>query len=104
MRFALRAASILGLLMIATAASAQITMRKIPADAPRGKLTAGALPTVFIDGRLLRLAPGARILTTENLTVTPNLVPAGTLVRYQLDPHGQIRYVWVLTPAEAAAR
>jgi hypothetical protein len=52
----------------------------------------------------MRLAPGARILNQDNLTVTPNLVPANALVRYKLDQQGQIRTVWILTPEEARKR
>jgi hypothetical protein len=103
MRTARRLAAVFALLMVA-AATAQMPARTIPADAPRGRFTTGPLPTVTIDGKPMRLAPGARILNQDNLTVTPNLVPANALVRYKLDQQGQIRTVWILTPEEARKR
>ncbi len=104
MRFLTRAAGILAVALIATAAVAQKPARVIPADALLGRITPGALPTVTIDGKPMRLAPGARILSPDNSTLTPNLVPANTLVRYRLDQQGQIRNVWILTPEEARKR
>jgi hypothetical protein len=97
-------AGALAVLMAAAAAQAQMPARMIPADALRGRFTAGPLPTVTIDDKPMRLAPGARILNQENLTVTPNLVPANALVRYRLDQQGKIRTVWILTPEEARKR
>jgi hypothetical protein len=99
-----RLAGTLAVLMVAAAAQAQMPARMIPPDAPRGTFTAGPLPTVTIDGKPMRLAPGARILNQDNLTVTPNLVPANALVRYRLDQQGKIRTVWILTPEEARRR
>jgi len=104
MRFLMRAAGALAALLIATAAVAQKPARVIPADALLGRITTGALPTVTIDGKPMRLAPGARILSQDNATLTPNLVPANALVRYRLDQKGQIRNVWILTPEEARKR
>jgi hypothetical protein len=104
MRFPARAAIALAALLIATAVAAQAPARVIPADALQGRLTAGPLPTVTIDGKPLRLAPGARILSQDNATLTPNMVPANSLVRYRLDQQGQVRYVWILTPEEARKR
>jgi hypothetical protein len=104
MRFLTRAAGILAVALIATAAVAQKPARAIPADALLGRITAGPLPTVTIDGKPMRLAPGARILSPDNSTLTPNLVPANALVRYRLDQQGQIRNVWILSPEEARKR
>ncbi len=91
-------------LLFATSVAAQIAPRRIPADTLRGTYTAATLPGVYIDGKLMRLAPGARVVTPSNRTVTPGQVPADTPVRYQLDAQGQIRMVWVLTAEEAAKR
>jgi hypothetical protein len=85
-------------LLVAGGAGAQ-DVRRIPAEAPQGRFTALQLPLVSIDGKLLRLAPGARILNTNNLTVTPNLVPADTPVRYELDAQGLVRTVWIVDAA-----
>lgn len=90
--------------LIAAAAAAQVVPRNIPADAPRGRFTASTFPEVLINGKPMRLAPGARILTPNNLTVTPNQVAAGATVRYRLDAQGQIQTVWVLGNEEVRKR
>jgi hypothetical protein len=59
---------------------------------------------VYINGKPMRLAPGARILMPNNLTVTPNQVAADTPVRYRLDAQGQVHTVWVLSAEEARKR
>ncbi|MFN3564805.1 MAG: hypothetical protein ACK4V1_02305 [Burkholderiaceae bacterium] len=90
-------------LLVAGGVAAQAA-RKIPADAPKGRLTALQIPLVTIDGRRFRLAPGARIINANNLTVTPNLVAAGTPVRYELDAQGLIRTVWIVDAGPGAER
>lgn len=90
-------------LLVAGGASAQAA-RKIPAEAMKGSFTALQFPLVIIDGKQMRLAPGARIFNTNNMTVTPNLVPAGTMVRYELDAQGQIRTVWIVEATPAIER
>jgi hypothetical protein len=84
--------------------AAQLSVRTIPADAKRGTVGAIDVGAVSIDGKTLRLSPGARILSAGNLTVTPNQVATGTLVRYELDGQGQVRTIWILTPDEAKRR
>ncbi len=64
-----------------------------------GTMTTQQLPVVIIDGQPMRLAPGARILNTQNLSVTPGQVPPDSPVRYKLDASGQIYQVWLL-PAQ----
>jgi len=61
-----------------------------------GVMTAGQLPEVTIDGKAMRLSPGARIYNPNNLTITPNQVPANTRVRYKTDAMGHVSQVWVL--------
>jgi hypothetical protein len=65
-----------------------------------GTMTAGQLPVVAIDGKAMRLAPGARIVGANNTSITPNMLPPASRVRYKLDPTGQISHVWLL-PADA---
>ncbi len=91
-------------LLLAATVSAQVVPRLIPADAPRGRFTPAQFPEVHINGKPMRLAPGARILMPNNLTVTPNQVAADTLVRYRLDAQGQVLTVWVLSADEARKR
>jgi len=78
--------------------------RNIPVDAPKGRFTALQLPVVSIDGKQYRLAPGARIFNANNLTVTPNLVPADTPVRYELDAQGLVRTVWIVSATPGTER
>lgn len=63
-----------------------------------GVMTTQQLPVVQIDGRQLRLAPGARIVGANNSSVTPNQVPANTKVRYRVDASGLVTHVWLLPP------
>ena len=91
-------------IVFAASVSAQIVPRYIPADAPRGKFTPAQFPEVYINGKPMRLAPGARILNANNLTVTPNQVAADTPVRYKLDAQGRVLTVWILGAQEAAKR
>jgi hypothetical protein len=64
-----------------------------------GTMTTGTVPLVTIDGKEMRMAPGARIMNTGNTSVTPNQVPPNSRVRYKLDASGQVSQVWLL-PAE----
>jgi hypothetical protein len=61
-----------------------------------GVMTTGQLPTVTIDGKDYRLAPGARIIGANNTSITPNQVPANSNVRYRVDSSGQVTQVWIL--------
>ena len=73
----------------------------IPSDARSGRMTSLQLPTVSIDGRDYRLAPGARIYSRNHLTLTPNLVPADSPVRFVVNGDGQIQTVWLIDPKDA---
>jgi hypothetical protein len=63
-----------------------------------GTMSPTTLPDVSIDGKALRLAPGARIYNAQNLTITPNQVPPNSRVRYKLDATGNVSQVWLLPP------
>ncbi len=91
-------------LLLATSVAAQLVPRYIPTDAPRGRFTPLQFPAVSINGKAMQLAPGARILTANNLTVTPNQVAPDTIVRYRLDGQGKVHTVWILSPEEAKRR
>jgi hypothetical protein len=70
-----------------------------PDGSMTGTMTPGQLPEVTIDGKPMRLSPGARIYNQSNLTITPNQLPANSRVRYKTDATGLVSQVWVL-PAE----
>lgn len=79
--------------------------RPFPADALRGELVVTAPPEVLVDNRPLRLAPGTRIRDGENrLVLSGTLVGQKRLVHYTRFADGQLREVWLLTPAEAAVQ
>ncbi len=88
----------------AAAAWAQAPNRTspIPEDAWRGVMTHVSQNVVTVNGQSMQLAPGARIWTRDNLTITPSMLPAGSLVDYTLDANRHVSRVWILTAAEAA--
>ena len=71
---------------------------KLPDGSVLGTMTPGQLSNVTIDGKPMRLAPGARILTTSNTSITPDHLPPNSRVRYKLDASGQVSQVWLLPP------
>jgi hypothetical protein len=92
-------------LVLAGAATAQpTTLRTLPQDAPRGYLTHVRENLVRLDGRQLKLAPGAQIRGANNLIVQPTTLPKDSLVKYQLNASGELFRVWVLTPEETAMK
>jgi hypothetical protein len=92
-------------LVLAGAATAQpTTLRTLPEDAPRGYLTHVRENLVRLDGRQLKLAPGAQIRGANNLIVQPAALPKDSLVKYQLTAAGELFRAWVLTPEETARK
>lgn len=92
-------------LALAGAASAQTGGRSFPPNALRGTLVVTAPPEVLLDGRADRLAPGARILNTQNLvTLSAGLVGQELTVNYRRDGAGLLHEVWILSPEEARDR
>jgi hypothetical protein len=91
---------LLALLFVCASAAAQ--MRSIPGDAKRAEIRHVQDTVVELDGARARLAPGAQIRDAENRLVVPTAIPGGALVKYLLDAQGQVRRVWILSPAETA--
>jgi hypothetical protein len=88
-------------LLLITAIAALVACesnKTLPDGTMIGVMTTGQVPAVQIDGKDYRLAPGARIIGTNNITITPNQVPPGSKVRYRIDSSGQISQVWLLPP------
>ncbi len=103
MRIASLLAGALALVLCASA-PAQIAPRKIPDKAPYGTYSPAAFPGAYIDGRLVQMAPGVRIVMPDNRPVPPAQVPPETPVRYQLDAQGRVLTVWILGAQEASKR
>lgn len=70
-------------------------------QAPAGRISIRQWPEIVIDNKALRAAPGARILNSNNLMLTPNMIPEGARVQYELDGAGQVRLIRVLAPNAA---
>ncbi len=87
---------------VMAAAPAAAQTRSFPQNALRGELVVGTPPEARLNGRDVRLSPGARIRNQQNLFVLTNSV-AGTelVVNYTLDLSGNLRDVWILTTDEA---
>jgi len=94
--------ALLFLVFIGSAAQAQL--RTIPQDALLGTIRHVQEFIVEIDGTQRRLSQGAQIRDASNRIVVPTQIPAGTLVKYQLDKDGFVQAVWFLTPGEAKGR
>jgi hypothetical protein len=92
----------LAVLAAVFAAHVGAQFRTIPEKALRGEFTHVTESIVTIDGKTMKLAPGAQIRSQKNLIVVPSEVPRGALVEYTLDRDAQLDRVWILTPAEAA--
>ncbi len=92
------------LLCLSTVSSAQLK-RNFPAEALRGELVLVEAPEATLNGRPVRLAPGARIRGQDNLLLMSGAL-AGTRmqVHYTLDTYGLVRDVWVLRPEELKIR
>jgi hypothetical protein len=69
--------------------------------ASSGRISTRQWPNLVIDNKALVAAPGARIFNSNNLMMTPNMVPEGARVSYELDALGQVRVIRVL-PANPA--
>ena len=83
-------------------AGAHAQLRSLPAEAKRGEMRHVQDMIVEIDGKRMRLAPGAQIRGPGNLIVLPMALPPGSLVKYTLDAQGMVHRVWLLSPLEAA--
>lgn len=88
------------ILLAALPALAQ--MRTIPAEARRGELRHLQDMLVELNGRRAQLAPAAQIRDQNNLIVLPVSLEPPVLVKYMLDPQGQLLRVWILNATEAA--
>jgi hypothetical protein len=90
-------------LLLAGAVAAQtIAVRTLPEEARRAYLSHVRENVLSLDGAQVKLAPGGQIRGQNNLLVLPVNVPRDSLVKYQLDPSGELRRAWILTAEEAA--
>ena len=97
-----RVAALLAAAMLALTAQAETPLRTLPKDAPAGRLTHVSEMTFSLDGQRVKLAPGGIIRGTNNMIVTPTMVPRESLVVYQKDADGSLSRAWILSREEAA--
>ena len=89
-------------LALALAGPAAAQLRPIPDEAKRGLIQHVADMTVSVDGKQMKLAPGATIRNQQNLIIVPVALPRdGAQAEFVLDASGQISRVWLLTREEA---
>ena len=85
-------------------AHAQQRMIPIPSKAQRADITFNGTPDILVDGKLARLAPGARITDRNNMLVLPGTLKGVAKTKYTVeDTTGLIMLVWLLTEHEIAA-
>ncbi|WP_374582714.1 hypothetical protein [Pseudoduganella sp.] len=90
---------------ISLPALAEQEPRPFPPNAKRGKMSPGYAPDIYIDGKLRQLSPAARIVSDDNMTITPgSLREKDVVVNYTEDMNGYIDRVWILTREEARLR
>ena len=90
--------SFFALIVVAVLAACGSSSNRLADGSVLGTMTTGPVPVVTIDGKEMRMAPGARIMSTGNTSITPDQVPANSRVRYKVDASGQVSQVWLLPP------
>jgi len=103
LRLALQAlgALLLTLFVAVVSAPAQAQVRAIPATAKLATLKLGIFPEAELDGKPVRLGPGARIYNQNNTIVIPaSLKGTSLVIAYTTGSIGEIVNVWILKDAE----
>jgi len=80
---------------------AHAQLRALPAHAKLGTIRHLQEMVVQIDGKLARLSRGAQVRDAHNRILLPAAIPADSLVKYTLNPQGEIAAVWILSAQEA---
>ncbi len=85
----------------ATASHAQYS-RFLPADGKLGELVGQKHPPplVEIDGKIVLLAPGARVYDQNNRIILHTFFPTQADVLFVLDMNGDIGRIYILRPEE----
>src|SRR5688572_11020427 len=97
-----RAAMVLALaLAFATCAHAQLP-RQFPPDAKLAELVGQKqpFPLLELDDKVLRLAPGGRVMDEHNRVILHSYLPKHAHVLYVLDMNGDVSRVYILRPDE----
>ena len=84
-------------------ADAQQRMIPIPPKAKRADITFNGTPDILVDGKLARLAPGARITDRNNMLALPGALSGVITTKYTVEETtGLVMLVWILTEKEIA--
>ena len=84
-------------------ADAQQRMIPIPLKAKRADITFNGTPDILVDGKVARMAPGARITNRNNMLVLPGTLKGVATTKYTLEETtGLVMQVWLLTEQEIA--
>ena len=75
-------------------------VRAIPQDAPKAEMEPPLAGQVIMGDTAMSLSAGAQIRDQMNRIVMPSTVTERHIVRFKLDPAGQVSQVWILTPEE----
>ena len=81
-------------------ASSVCLARKIPSDGLEGQVSPLGYPYIKVNGKSLRLSPGARIYDTNNRIIQTTSLPASSKAIYQLNAQGDVQKIWLVTPNE----
>ncbi|HUO43980.1 MAG TPA: hypothetical protein VMT94_03590 [Burkholderiales bacterium] len=84
-------------------AEAQLQSRTLPANARRATLgQPQPMPFAILNGKTVRLAPGAVIYDSDNRSIVQNALPAGAVIAYTTDINGNVARIYILTAREQA--
>lgn len=78
-------------------------LRAFPDKVEMGRLSMQVFPDAFVDGKPVRLGPGARIYDESNMIVMPGGLSGEKRVAYARGTLGEIVQIWILTSAEQQA-
>ena len=100
------AVQVLGALLLSimvgiAAAPAQAQIRPIPANAKLATLKLGVFPDAVLNGKAIRLGPGARIYNRDNIIIIPSTLKDVTMVvAFATGSLGEVVSAWILTDQE----
>jgi hypothetical protein len=95
------AALLVSVLVGIAAAPAQAQGRPIPDTARLATLKLGVFPDAELNGKAIKLGPGARIFNRDNMLVIPAPLQGVThAVAYVTGSLGEVISVWILNDAE----
>ncbi|MEO8630115.1 MAG: hypothetical protein ABI612_18765 [Betaproteobacteria bacterium] len=94
-------ALLLSVIVAIAASPAQAQIRPIPANARLATLKLGVFPDAVLNGKAIRLGPGARIYNRDNIIIIPSTLKDVTMVvAFATGSLGEVVSAWILTDQE----